>query len=283
GEHGQLPLLPRGRRHRPQARPPHGQHLQLPRHPAHLGARGLPGEVLSIARPPPPAEATSHRPRRERAGRRGPRPRRPRADHQSPQALGIRRRGPRQLPAQHERGHPAGRRPREPAPVRARGHARVRERQARQRSRLMPLFGQLEAEPLAARLPLMTNLDTEAWPLPHAEILQLAFEVNDETRSLLPRAMHPSVPPYATWLVHSYSESPVGPFSLAQLRLMGRAGAHPRGYVLGAVASTSDAAAALRERWGFPAEVGAVTVRRYHDQVAAVVTVAGEVILEAAL
>jgi hypothetical protein len=147
----------------------------------------------------------------------------------------------------------------------------------------MPLFGRLEAAPLAERLPLMKNLDTEPWTLPRAEILQLAFEVNDETLSLLPRAMHPSVPLYATWLVSSYPESPIGPFNVAQLRLMGRAGAHPRGYVLGAIATTPDAVAALRARWGFPAQLGAVTLRRYHDQIAAVATVDGESVLEAAL
>ena len=42
GEHGQLPLLPRGRRDRARHGPPHGRHVQLPRLPAHLGARGLP-------------------------------------------------------------------------------------------------------------------------------------------------------------------------------------------------------------------------------------------------
>ena len=88
----------------------------------------------------------------------------------------------------------------------------------------------------------MPDLDTEAWSLPGAEILQLAFEVPRATETLLPRAMHPAIPPYATIWVTRYTESPVGPFTLAQLRLMGRAGAHPRGFVLGAVASTEDAA-----------------------------------------
>jgi hypothetical protein len=34
--------------------------------------------------------------------------------------------------------------------------------------------------------------------LPGAEILQLAFEVPRATEALLPRAMHPAIPPYAT-------------------------------------------------------------------------------------
>lgn len=147
----------------------------------------------------------------------------------------------------------------------------------------MPLFGALDLAEVAARLPAVRDLDTEAWTLPQAEILQLAWEVNDDTQVLLPKAMHPAIPPYATIVVTRYPESPVGMFALAQLRLMGRAGAHPRGYVLGAVASTTVAASALRERWGFPVEVGDVTLVRYHDRVIARVRLDGEPVLEAAL
>ena len=147
----------------------------------------------------------------------------------------------------------------------------------------MPTFGLLDTESAAERMPRLKDFDTEAWTLPGAEILQLAWEVPLGTDSLLPRAMHPAIPRYATILVKRYPESPVGPFSLAELRLMGRAGAHPRGFVLGAVASTPEAAAALRDRWAFPARPGAVTVRRYHDRVVATVTSEGAVILEVSL
>jgi hypothetical protein len=147
----------------------------------------------------------------------------------------------------------------------------------------VPTFGLLDAASVEARLPRMPGWDTEAWDLPRAEILQLAWEVPPATRSLLPRAMHPAVPSYATFLVTRYPESPVGPFLLAQLRLMGRAGAHPRGFVLGAVASTPEAASALRARWGMPAEAGGVTLRRHHDRVMATVTRDGAPILDVAL
>ena len=147
----------------------------------------------------------------------------------------------------------------------------------------MPLFGDLDLRSIRFRLPEMNDLDTEAWELPRAEILQLAWEVNDETRSLLPRAMHPAVPAYATFILTRYPESPVGSFDLAQLRLLGRAGAHPRGLILGAVATTPAAVDALREHWGFPVRLGAVSVRRHYDQVLGAATLDGAPILEAAL
>jgi hypothetical protein len=147
----------------------------------------------------------------------------------------------------------------------------------------MPLFGALELDAVSARLPRVRDLGTEAWTLPRAEILQLAWETTDDTQALLPRAMHPAIPPYVTVVVASYPESPVGPFTLAQLRLMGRAGAHPRGYVLGAVSTSEAAATELGARWGFPVLPGAVTLRRHHDQIAVAVGRDGAIILEAAL
>jgi len=133
----------------------------------------------------------------------------------------------------------------------------------------MPIFGELELGTIDRDLPQMRSLDTEAWELPKAEVLQVAYEIADGSRVLLPRALHP--------------ESPVGPFDLAQVRLMARAGVHPRGYVLSAVASTASAAGELRERWGYPARPGEISLRRYHDRVAASVRQEGLTILEMAL
>ena len=144
----------------------------------------------------------------------------------------------------------------------------------------MPTFGTLELSGIVDRLATMPDLDTEAWSLPGAEIMQLAFEVPRATETLLPRAMHPAIPPYATIWVARYSESPVGPFTLAQLRLMGRAAAHPRGFVLGAVASTPEAATALRERWGLPVVPGKVTFTRRHDRVTTTVVRDGVTVLD---
>jgi hypothetical protein len=148
----------------------------------------------------------------------------------------------------------------------------------------MPLYGTLDITANAKALPTLANLDTEAWTLPKAEMLQLLIEVpRSSTDGLLPKAMHPALPSYVILAVTRYSESPVGPFNLAVLRLGSRAGAHPRGFMLGAVASNEGAAKELRGRWGFPVEAGEVKFLRRHDRVMGTVSRGGKTILDCAL
>ena len=148
----------------------------------------------------------------------------------------------------------------------------------------MPLYGTLDITQKAKALPTLPNLDTEAWVLPKAEMMQLLIEVpRQSTDGLLPKAMHPALPSYVILAVTRYPESPAGPFNLAVLRLGSRAGAHPRGFLLGAVTSTDAAAKELRRRWGFPVEAGEVKFLRRHDRVMATVAKAGKLILDCAL
>src|SRR5215475_8160340 len=148
----------------------------------------------------------------------------------------------------------------------------------------MPLYGTLDITANAKALPTLANLDTEAWTLPNAEMLQLLIEVpRSTTDGLLPKAMHPALPSYVILAVTRYSESPVGPFNLAVLRLGSRAGAHPRGFLLGAIATSDASAKELRMRWGFPVETGEVKFLRRHDRVMGTVKKAGKIILDCAL
>src|SRR5260221_570200 len=109
----------------------------------------------------------------------------------------------------------------------------------------MPLYGTLDITQKPTALPTLANLDTEAWTLPKAEVMQLLIEVpRSTTDGLLPKAMHPALPSYVILAITKFSESPTGPFNLAMVRLGSRAGAHPRGFMLGAVTSTDGPAQA---------------------------------------
>jgi hypothetical protein len=145
----------------------------------------------------------------------------------------------------------------------------------------MPLFGKQDVQAALARAPLMTGLDTEAWELKGAEILQLSFEVVEEPAEwLIPPALHPSIPPYATLSVARFPSSLVGPFALAQVRIVVRAGIRPRGYLLGAYTDSEKAAAELRVRWGFTVDLGTIAIDPRHDRVIGRVQRGGQTILE---
>ena len=148
----------------------------------------------------------------------------------------------------------------------------------------MPVFGKQDVEAAAAQAPLMTGFDTDAWELKGAEILQLSYEIAEEPAEwLIPPALHPSIPPYATFSVMHYPDSPVGPFALAQVRIIVRAGIRPRGYLLHAYASTEQAVGELQARWGFTVETAEVSLQPRHDRVIGKVERNGETLLEVEL
>jgi hypothetical protein len=148
----------------------------------------------------------------------------------------------------------------------------------------MPIFGKQDVQTAATRAPLMSGFDTEAWELKNAEILQLAFEVAEAPAEwLVPPALHPSIPPYAALSVVRFPGSPVGPFMLAQVRLVVRAGIRPRGYLLGAYTDSEKAATELRARWGFAIGVASLTLQSRHDRVIGRVVRGDQTILDMAL
>jgi len=145
----------------------------------------------------------------------------------------------------------------------------------------MPLFGKQDVQAVVTRAPLMNGFGTEAWELKNAEILHLAFEVVEGPAEwLIPPALHPSIPPYVTLSVARFPTSPAGPFALAQVRLVVRAGIRPRAYLLGAYTNSAQAAAELRARWGFTIGLGTITLQARHDRVIGQVVREGQTILE---
>jgi hypothetical protein len=145
----------------------------------------------------------------------------------------------------------------------------------------MPQFGKQDMQAAVARAPLMKGFGTEAWELKNAEILHLAFEVAEGPAEwLVPPALHPSIPPYATLAVARFPTSPAGPFALAQVRLVVRAGIRPRGYLLGAYTDSEQVANELRARWGFTIGLGTITLQARHDRVIGQVVREGQTILD---
>src|SRR5215207_7840001 len=147
-----------------------------------------------------------------------------------------------------------------------------------------PRHGALDVAATLPDLPDLTALAGPSWELPDAQFLQINWEVEDAGAiTLTPPSLHPSIPPFASFFAAHFPESPVGPFSLVQVRLVVRAGVRPRGLCLGAVCDSVAAVEALRDHWGYPVEHGEVAFAGRHDQVRCTGVLDGRTVVDVAV
>lgn len=148
----------------------------------------------------------------------------------------------------------------------------------------MPHFGTLDVDAALAGGPTMTDLSPTAWELPGAEVVQASFEVDEyPALAITPPALHPSIPPYATFSVVHFPSSPHGPFTLAMVRLIVRAGIRPRGLLLGSYTENEAAADGLASGWGYRIKSAEVSFLRRYGSIRGVVAFDGEVALDVSL
>jgi hypothetical protein len=148
----------------------------------------------------------------------------------------------------------------------------------------VPLIGTRDMSLLRDAAPRVARLTTEALVFPRAEVLQALVEIDDaRLLDMLPKAVHPTIPPLGSILVWHCPEGPLGPFTLAQVRVQCRAGFRSRGYLLGAYCDSESAAAVLRDEWGFDCRIGEVRLDRYFDARIGTVTAEGREILRVSL
>jgi hypothetical protein len=142
------------------------------------------------------------------------------------------------------------------------------------------LIGSAPLDDLVPHRAVLAQFEQGTLTLPSASVLQLLTEVRVSGREqALPAGLHPTNPPGAVFQFWSCPDSPWGPFAMAQGRVVCRSGLRPRGFVHGCIVDNADAAAALRDRWGWPAQVGEVTLRRGYDLARATATVEGRCVI----
>ncbi|HKN02054.1 MAG TPA: hypothetical protein VJX23_16185 [Candidatus Binataceae bacterium] len=147
-----------------------------------------------------------------------------------------------------------------------------------------PRFGTLDVNAWARAASTINGFKTEEWKLKGVQILELHIEIDDDPAdALIPRTMHPAIPAYAIINVLHAPESPAGPFSVGEVRIAGRTGVRPRGFVLRSFCDSEVARKELAARWGFPVAPGAVSLSLRHDRVVGKVAVGGKTVLEAEL
>lgn len=148
----------------------------------------------------------------------------------------------------------------------------------------MPLSGTLDVGPVLADAPTMAGLSPATWSLPGAELVQVSYEVDEAAAlAVTPPALHPSIPPYATFSIGHYPTSPHGPFTLAMVRLIVRAGIRPRGLLLGSWCDNGSVVEHLRTGWGYRIAEADVHFSRRYGAHRGTVAIDGEIALDAAM
>ncbi len=146
----------------------------------------------------------------------------------------------------------------------------------------MPIIGTADVAPWLEFAANMPSLDTEALELPDVRVLQVIYEIDDaDMAGQIPAALHPTIPPTMHCIGMSAEDGPLGPFTLAMVRIGCRAAVRPRGLPTRVVVSGDAAAEALATRWGFPVTVGDARLRQRYDRVEISVSEAGDTVLAA--
>jgi hypothetical protein len=148
----------------------------------------------------------------------------------------------------------------------------------------MPLTGTMDVAPLVDSAPLIPDLKTGAEEFKGATILQVMYEIEDtHMEAMLPKALHPTIPPTVVFLFYSCPGSSLGSFTLAQVRVGCRAGVRPRGYLVKAYVDNETAGKALSERWGYRCETADVSLRKFYDRAVGTVSAGGNMLLDVSL
>ncbi|HVX23273.1 MAG TPA: acetoacetate decarboxylase family protein [Acidimicrobiales bacterium] len=133
----------------------------------------------------------------------------------------------------------------------------------------------------AVGAPTVDLSEREPLELTGGEILQTVYELPfTGFAERIPPALHPTHPPLAHMFFYKVPDSPVGPFTMAQVRTSALAGISRWSYPIAGWVDNADAADYFGRRWGYALAPAAVDLQRRHDRIWGTVAVDGRVILE---
>jgi acetoacetate decarboxylase len=144
-----------------------------------------------------------------------------------------------------------------------------------------PRYGKLNVASWAKSAAPIDGYGTQPWVLKAAQVLEFRHEIDDQPAdALLPPALHPAMPAYATFAVTRFPESPLGPFAVGEIRVVGRAGGRPLAFVLKTYCDNEAARRELATRSGYPVAPAEIDLTLLHYEIAGRVVAQGHTVLE---
>ncbi len=143
------------------------------------------------------------------------------------------------------------------------------------------LVGNADLDALAAQAPQVPAFVESAIDLQDVTCFQLTAEMRNSAReAVLPPSLHPTVPAALSVQVYEVGASTWGSFKFATVRVSCRSGVRARGFTTATYVDAKNACAGLRDRLGFPAELGEVAFRHGYDGVEIAVQRQGTTVLK---
>jgi hypothetical protein len=148
----------------------------------------------------------------------------------------------------------------------------------------MHRYGTLDVAARAASAARLERFGGEPWSLKGVHVLDCRTEIDAAAGdAIVPPSLRPGIPAYGSIAVLKVPESPVGPFSLAELRVGVRIGSVAGFFIVGAVCDSAAARKALAGRWGYPVRAGEVRLEELYHLARGVVEVHGRTVLDVVL
>jgi hypothetical protein len=145
----------------------------------------------------------------------------------------------------------------------------------------MHRYGRMDVAARTSSVAQLAGYGGEPWTLKNVHVLDCRTEIDAAAGdALVPPSLRPGIPAYGGLAVLRVLESPVGPFSLAELRVGVRIGSTAGLFIVGAICDSAPARQALAERWGYPATAGEVRLEEHYHQARGVVTVEGRTVMD---
>lgn len=114
--------------------------------------------------------------------------------------------------------------------------------------------------------PTLARFDAPELVLPDCVFVQALCEIDSAAMcSMLPPALHPTLPPVVGFRALEVADSEWGAFRMAEVRIECRSGLRPRGLLVGAVVDSEAARNALAARYALRALAGEVEIARAYD------------------
>ena len=146
------------------------------------------------------------------------------------------------------------------------------------------LYGEREASKIRTRTVKSAKTQKDTLIIEAVEILYLLYETPmNQSRKMIPKSLHPSVPAIVGVTLIQASEGPLDAFCLAFVGVACRTGIKPRHFITSSFCNNDKAGQFFCNRYGFNCEKAEIILTENYDEISGTITTGGTEILRTSI